>query len=218
MVKAKNFTYIHPMKCGGTFINKILLDTINAKKVDDHRPRYMETSNQVFVSSVRNPFDWYVSFYHHSLKYSNDLIRCVGDFKSTLTQLLNLRKSDMYLELSTRHFGKETDSSPNFSSKDFAEYPNNIGFYSWYWNRMVKDKDGNVGDVHVLKTENLRDDLIIFLGKFDNISDYTRSTILGMPRANVEESRKSYHDYYDQELIDMVYKMDKPMFDMFGYQ
>ena len=83
---------------------------------------------------------------------------------------------------------------------------------------MVKDKDGNVGDVHVLKTENLRDDLIIFLGKFDNISDYTRSTILGMPRANVEESRKSYHDYYDQELIDMVYKMDKPMFDMFGYQ
>ena len=39
-----------------------------------------------------------------------------------------------------------------------------------------------------------------------------------MPNAHISESRKPYKEYYDQELIDMVYKMDKPMFDRFGYE
>lgn len=220
MVKSGSFTYIHPMKCGGTFINEILLNTTNAKKVGDHCPRHMATPDQNFITSVRNPFDWYVSYYHHSINNPNDLIIVTpsDNFKDVLTQLLKLRESDMYFGLSTRYFGEDVGGAANFTSKDFIDYPENIGFYSWYWNRMVADKGGNVDDVHVIKTENLREDLIATISKFDVISDYTRSSILENPRANSRGEKESYRDYYDQELIDMVYKMDKPMFDRFGYQ
>ena len=216
MIKAKNFTYVHPLKCGGTFVNKTLLDIINCKEVAYHLPRNRVSYETNFVTSVRNPFDWYVSFYYHSLRYRSYFIKSSGDFKSTLMDLLNLKQSSKYSELLSHDW--LADYGPMFTTKDFEGYPDDMGFYSWYWNRMNANKDGNTDDVHVMRVENLREDLIATIDKFDGVSQYQKDVILNTPNARVEDKRTDYHDYYDDEMIAMVYKQDKAIFDKFGYE
>jgi len=216
MIKSKNFTYIHPLKCGGTFVNEILLDVVDSKSLGYHLPRNRAGYEHTFVTSVRNPFDWYVSFYHHSLRYRSYFIKSSGDFKSTLIDLLDLKTSSKYAELLSHDWVADTD--PMFTTKDFDDYPDDMGFYSWYWNRMSANKDGNTDDVHVMRVENLREDLVETIGKFGGISQYQKDVISNSPKARVEEKRTDYHDYYDEELVALVYKKDKAIFDRFGYE
>ena len=216
MLRSKNFTYIHPLKCGGTFTKEVLTSVIDCKQVAYHLPRYRAKYEHSFVTSVRNPFDWYVSFYYHSLKYRHDFIKPSGDFKSTLVDLLNLKSSSQYSELLSHDWVADTD--PKFITKDFETYPDDMGFYSWYWNRMSANKDGNTDDVYVMRIENLREDLIKMLDKFGDVSQYQKDVILKTPKARVEDKRTDYHDYYDDEMIAMVYKQDKTIFDKFGYE
>lgn len=216
MLKTKNFTYIHPMKCGGTFVNDIILDSMESKVVEFHLPRRALNHQHNFITSVRNPFDWYVSVYYYLRKRLPKLFKHSDSFKETIIPLLDLNRSNLHRGFIDTDW--DADVIMNFKTKDFEDYQDDIGFYSWYWHRMVNDKDGNSDDVHVMKVENLREDLINTLSKFCTVSNYTRHLILTSPNSNVEESRKHYRDYYDQELIDMVYKMDKTMFDRFGYE
>ena len=153
MIKAPNFTYIHPVKCGGTFINKVLVETTNSKEISYHLPRSRAIHNDNFITSVRNPFDWYVSFYHHSLKYKGYIFDRKDNFKGTVISLLNLRNSPLYKTMLNHDW--VADTTPNIREDDFINYPNDIGFCSWNWNRMVGDKDGNSEDVHVMRLENI---------------------------------------------------------------
>jgi hypothetical protein len=69
-----------------------------------------------------------------------------------------------------------------------------------------------------MRVENLREDLIATIDKFDGVSQYQKDVILNTPNARVEDKRTDYHDYYDDEMIAMVYKQDKAIFDKFGYE
>ena len=216
MIKAKNFTYIHPLKCGGSFVYETLSQIINCKEVAYHLPRNKVNYATNFITSVRNPFDWYVSFYYHSLKHRMYLIKPSGDFKSTLIDLLDIKPSSKYSELLSHNWVADTKS--RFTRGDFENYPDDMGFYSWYWNRMSANKDGNTDDVHVMRVENLREDLITTIGKFGGVSQYQKDVILNTPKTNIEDKRRGYQDYYDDEMIAMVYKRDKAIFDKFGYE
>ena len=216
MIYTPNFTYIHPMKCSGTFITNILLETTDAKKFSYHCPRSKMNFKHQFVTSVRNPFDWYVSLYYHCIKISSCIIKDKGNFKDTIMPLLELKSSELYSAL----LNTDWRSDPNrvhYKSSDFEDYPDDIGFYSWEWRRMVADKHGEVSDVHIVKTETVREDLINTFKQFGGISKKQELIIRNSPKANVESNRGDYHTYYDDETIEMVYDKDSYMFDRFGY-
>jgi len=215
MIKVNNFTYIHPLKCGGTFVNEILDNTDEPEYLGYHLPRSKVTGEHTFVASVRNPFDWYVSFYHHSVEKRGYIFECNDDFKTTLISLLSLRDSNLYEGMLNHDW--VGDCASYITKSDIADYPSDVGFYTWNWNRMVADTNGNTEDVHVIKTETLRDDLVNTFSKFGKITDNIKSLIMSTPDANVQKDRKPYQEYYDDELIALVYKADKVMFDRFGY-
>jgi len=50
-----------------------------------------------------------------------------------------------------------------------------------------------------------------------NLPDIVRNALLGMPHANKRATGKKWHEYYDQETMDLTYEMYKQDFAVFNY-
>ena len=215
------FIFIRTPKSGSTFVTEILQKHFNMDAEEIPRdklvltPRSHKKQNYNFVGSVRNPFAWYVSFYEHHQRDSRPIMQGLGSFKDTLTVLLNLRNTSKYYEMLKSPWAC---ANPIFNTQHFIDYPEDKGFYSWMLSRMNSDKQGNSDDVFFLKVESLNEDLVSAFKKFGKISQNEIDIILRAPKANTAWNHKDYREYYDDEMIAMVYKQDKAIFDKFGYE
>jgi hypothetical protein len=232
VVVTEDFTFIHTHKCGGSFITKILTQEFNGKQAGNifHTPRKdCIFDNDIYLGTVRNPFDWYVSMYHFYTKKENPIIKGLGDFKTTIKTLLNLYGTDKHKELQTCDLrdnavgfyfslkGQGQTPRGGFTNQDFIDYPKGEGFYTWLWERMNADKDGNTHNIHLMRVENLNQDFVNAMEKYSHITTKQRDIILQEPKYNTTD-RGNYKDYYDSELVDMVYERDSMFFDRFGYE
>jgi hypothetical protein len=214
MLETKNFAYIHTSRTGGTFTNAILKSVFpESRVVDSHLPLSRYKGNRTkFVSTIRNPFDWYVSAFHFYKNINHPLMTGVDDFDSALRLMLQIKGSKKQHCL-MRHDWRKT-SLPNLTNKDFLEYPDNIGYYSWLSHRMTGlDTKG----VRFMRFESLTTDLIDILKEYCNITAKQENMIFGTPHKNTTE-RSPYREYYSDELIDMVYAKDNSIFEKFGYE
>jgi hypothetical protein len=232
MIKTKDLTFIHTAKCGGSFVSDILLREFEGMAVGPtfHTPRSkIKFNTPVFIGTVRNPFEWYVSMYHFYTEKENPIISGLGDFKSTVTTLLNLRGTPKHKELQSCdlkdnaigfYFDKAKDGivpRGGYTNQDFIDYPSDDGFFSWLWKRMNSDENGVTDDVHIMRVENLNNDLVDTLDKFSEISKEQKNRILGYSKMNTTV-RRDYREYYDSELIDLVYKNEGFILSKFGYE
>lgn len=232
MVVTEDFTFIHTHKCGGSFVTKILQDEFQGRQVGNtfHTPRKQCIyDTEIHLGTVRNPFDWYVSMYHFYTKKDNPIIKGLGDFKNTIRTLLNLYGTEKHKELQHCDLrdnavgfyfsskGQGHTPRGGFTNKDFIDYPDNEGFYTWLWKRMNADVNGNTHNIHLMKVENLNQDLVDALDKYSSITTEQKDIILQAPKNNTTD-RGDYKEYYDQELIDLIYKQDSFFFKRFGYE
>ena len=233
MILTKDLLYIHTHKTGGCFVKEILESQFKGKNLgyNFNVPRsYYEGDCKVHVGSVRNPFDWYVSMYHYYKPRNSPLIDPQSDFQTNLKTLLNLYGTKKHKELQTTDIEDKpigyyyspkrllTDH-PNggFYKKDFINYPNNVGFYTWLWKRMNTDKNGNLDNLEIIRTENLNKELVNVLEKHSSITDTQKKEILNLEKTNTSK-RGDYRQYYTPELVDLVYKQDRYIFDRFNYE
>jgi hypothetical protein len=232
MVVTRDFTFIHTHKCGGSFVTDVLKEEFGGKQVGKvfHTPRReCLVDPHIFLGTVRNPFDWYVSMFHFYTIKENPIIEGLGDFKSTISTLLNLKGTPKHQELKTRdlcdnapgfYFSKRgAGQTPRggFTNQDFIDYPSNIGFYSWLWQRMNADKNDNTHNIHIMRVENLNQDLVEAIDTYSSITSEQKEIILQAPKNNITD-RGDYKEYFDKELIDLVYKQDSLFFERFGYE
>jgi len=248
MIVTASLVYIHFFRSGGTFINELLTRYMNGRSLGYHRPRRLlppEYRHLPAIGSIRNPWDWYVSVYHHAVNFSypigartflNMLLNYARyDFKESTRRLIDLTwMTPKDIATAENHFPSSYDwnkkLTDNLTKQDFRSYLGcGRGFCSWLFQHMYA-VDGSCENVQFCRAESLRADfkkmLILNIGSLPHeierfIDEAPRLNAMSgaNPYLNVIPRPRDvdYHRYYDDQLASLVYEKDREMIDRYGY-
>ncbi len=234
MIITERFVFIHMHKTGGQTLNDIIEHCISdCRVIGYHYPRGEippESAELPVVGMIRNPWDWYVSWYafNRRPKIHNQLFNVISDggsgtFKSTITNLIHLgsdrpdsrqHRDDLIRMLpnsldDNRGVGLAKDSIRDLSNAE-------TGYYSWLFERML----GKANDDRTIigRFENLQDDFLAIMKRLSvNETEILRIELDKHERKNV--SRHShYSHYYDKELRDLVARKERWLIEKYGYE
>lgn len=199
MLLTRDFVFLHVPKTGGTFVRRVLLDHAPAPwevvEARDHatvREIPASYAHLPRLTFVRNPFSWYVSWYHFHLTRAErqpffDDISDHGhlDFAATMRRAL-------------RPGGVFGDTAGPFLQALIEQ----LG-------------EGLVG-IRCGKVEFARSELVRLFRECVEVPESLRLAIERMPVVN-PSAHRPWREYYDDELRRMVEEKDAPIFDHFGY-
>jgi hypothetical protein len=232
MIITPNAVFIHFHKAGGQFINRLLLEHVpGAKRVGYHLPRAetpIEAIKLPAFGFVRNPWDWYVSWYTFNAlnPERNPIFRATSHsgklgFQPTIENLLRLGQPDRasMRALIAQHLPQTRDGNMGSGittdvmlSMDEPER----GYLTWLWRYMFLSTDDFLG-ASFGKLETLRSDLATLLGQLKiPVSKPLLEAIGNNPRVNVSP-HGYYRDYYSSELQNMIKDKDLEYINAFNY-
>jgi tetratricopeptide (TPR) repeat protein len=234
MIVTEQFVFIHMHKTGGQTLNDIIQQSIAGHKVIGyHYPRAEVPPEAVelpVVGIVRNPWDWYVSWYafNRRPKIRNQLFNVVSDsgnatFKETVTNLIQLGsdnpESKLFRDDLVRMLPESLDDNrgAGLTKESIQEIANDErGYYSWLFARMLGDQQNP--QTFVGKFENLQDD---FIGIMEQIAvketETMRTALENRERKNVSH-HSHYSHYYDDELRDLVASKEHALIEKYAYE
>jgi len=198
MLLSKHFVFIHVQKTGGTTVRSILekhapeewelTDFGQHPTYADIPPSHAHLPKFAFV---RNPYSWYVSWYHFQR---------------------NRERSDIYLEVSENDTLGFADTMRRMF-KIRPELKHGSGpLLQYLWKALGPGLEG----IKAGKMENMRDDLARILGECCEMPTAMEAAIASLPVLNASP-HDHYSNYYDEELRDLIYEKDKPIFQHFDY-
>lgn len=235
MIVADKFVYIHMHKTGGQTLSQILLSRVpGTQEVGYHYPISLlpvSLSALPVIGMVRNPWDWYVSWYAFNtrpeIKNPVFLILSDGyqsDFKQTVTNLITLggdsERSRQYRRaladvLPDNLQGNMGVGLSNSCMKTLGE--SGKGYFTWLFNRMHGNLDRS--STHIGRFENLEGDFPILLQKCGLGEEELESVRQGFaetpPRNTSRHSH--YSRYYDDVLRDLVADRDADIIARYDY-
>ena len=171
MIVTERFVFIHMHKAGGQFLNDVIKRCIpDHQAIGYHFPRTEvppAAAGLPVVGFVRNPWDWYVSWYAFNRRpgAGNPLFHVVsnggsGNFRSTIENLVNLgsdrpesaaQRNELVRLLPESLDGNRGVGLTRDSVRDLAGAGE--GYCSWLFDRMLgDDSDGRT-----------------FVGRFENL-------------------------------------------------
>lgn len=220
-------------KTGGQTLNSIIANTINnAAMVGYHYPisHLPKSCEQLpIVGFVRNPWDWYVSWYCFN-RYSNiknSLYTVVSDgeqadFKTTITNLINLgsdaKSSQLYRKtlISILPESLEGNQGVGLTQQCIIDFStNNQGYYSWLFNRMHGDLDNT--NLHIGQFENLQQNFIAIMSNLAvNETEQLNAAFTSTGKLNTSK-REHYSHYYDNELIQLIAEKEAELITRYHY-
>ncbi len=206
MILTKHFVYIHFPRAGGMFMRKILEDFAPAdweiQKIEEHRPisRIPKTHRHLpKIGIVRNPYDWYVSWYAFEKHYQKTPIFIEKSdqgrkpFKETIHAILDYDFGDLM----------HTDTDGLFEPT----------CYSVYFNFMYGP---GANDIELGRFERLREELLRILQKVAPVSPELADGVRQTAPVNTRP-HAHYRDYYDDELRQRIAELDGDLMKEFGY-
>ena len=235
MIVADKFVYIHMHKTGGQTLSQILLSCVRgAQEVGYHYPISLlpvSLSALPVIGMVRNPWDWYVSWYAFNtrpeIKNPVFLILSDGyqsDFNQTVTNLITL--------------GDDSERAKQYRRALADVLPDNLqgnmgvglskscmttlgesgkGYFTWLFNRMHGNLDRP--STHIGRFENLEADFLALLqqcGLEEEALESLRQGFTKTPPRNT--SRHSHYcHYYDDNLRDLVAARDADIIARYDY-
>ena len=189
-------------------------------------PRY---SDRVKFSVVRNPWDWYVSWFSYS--YDDSSSEGPAPPAGWVFEKKNIEKGNIAffdkgkfirwmhevfhgsLVQENRHYQKMKQLDIGWCTYNHVRYCLNVDvnlieetpqqFYEMYEQRYIMDK--------TLKFENLQKD-------FKELMRHTPYENDSLPHEKTSQRQKDYRSYYDQKTKDMVTSMDKLIIEKYGYE
>jgi hypothetical protein len=228
MIVTDKFVFVHLPRTGGTFVSEVISKFFpSAHEIGYHLPRVVlprEYSHLPVLGGVRNPWEFYASWYHHQYaetKYSPLFCTLSEnrklDFIRTIHNALDLGVSDEKLDLLIQALPENFNYQKRHISNVTKSLMRRIrgtglGLYTFRFNELF----GPINDVFFCRVESLRADLIAFFEKIGAASDALRSYVLGMERKNISE-HLHYSTYYTAELAELVLIRDRPLIERFGY-
>ena len=245
MFATSRFVFIHHFRHGGTFVNALLRRSFRGTELGYHRfraatpPAYRALP---VIGVVRNPWDFYVSAYHHAVNFNyphgagtawnfitgSPALR----FREALRALFEIRDaSDEQRRTIAARFPPAYDWTARFldniTGADFLDYAaGDVGWHTWLFRRMFA-RNGTFDDVHFGRQERLRADIVRILA--DVGAPIDPAAFAAEPRANATfgtntfigelpvPRKRDYRLYYDDELAQRVADEDRVLIDAFGY-
>ena len=232
MLVTDKFVFLHIPRAGGNFVYEVVRKFFpSAHEIGYHFPRQLlpkEYSHLPILGTVRNPWEFYVSWYHHhqpSDTYSpltNILFCCVSedrklDFVQTIRNALSLSvsddKLDFLIQALPENFDYQKRHIPNLTKDVMRKIRGTgIGLYTFRFNQMF----GQADDVFFCRVESLRSDLMAFFERIGVANEALRSYVLGLDNKNISEHRH-YSTYYTPELAELVLIRDRQLVERFGF-
>jgi hypothetical protein len=219
MLVTKHFIFAHVPKTGGSFIKKVCrehlpADWIITDELGVHAP--LRTLPESYAGLpifglVRNPWDWYVSWYAFIIQRYDTLSE---QAKSALAPYFG--KGDVGFEEMVRAActgipvaGAQADGRLPKLRKGNADY------YTWMHNRVFfRPPEGST--LEIGRFENLRDSFSSFLVRHRIPVDDSFLNRVQDEGAEKVSKRDHYAAYYDAELRDLVASRNA-LVDEFGY-
>jgi hypothetical protein len=232
MLVTDKFVFLHLPRAGGTFVYEVVRKFFpSAREIGYHFPRELlprEYSHLPILGTVRNPWEFYVSWYHYhhfSDTYSpskNVLFCCASDdrkldFVQTIRNALDLGVSDdklnFLIQSLPENFDHQKRKIPNLTKELMQRIRGTgLGLYSVRFSQTFGQPD----DVFFCRVETLRSDLMTFFERIEVASDDLRQYVLGLDRKNISEHRH-YSTYYTPELAELVFIRDRQLVERFGF-
>ena len=228
MLVTDRFVFVHLPRSGGTFVSEVIRKFFpSAHEIGYHLPRVLlprEYSHLPVLGGVRNPWEFYASWYHH--QYSNNSYSPLFcslsenrklDFDQTIRNALNLSvsddKLDFLIQALPENFDYQKRHVPNLTKDVMRKIRGTgIGLYTFRFNLLF----GQADDVFFCRVESLRSDLMAFFERIGAMSDALRSYVLSLDKKNISE-HLHYSTYYTPELAELVLNRDRPLIERFGY-
>jgi hypothetical protein len=233
MIATPTMVFVHLHKTGGQFINRLLLAHIpGAQRIGYHLPRSeapMEIQHLPALGFVRNPWDWYVSWYAFNITASdrNPIFRIVSDhgalgFARTIENLITLglpENSGMRMLIAEQLPVTRENSFGSGITRDIMAHIHepDRGYMTWIW-RYMFHFNGSIRGITTGRFESLRHDLVDCLMRTNiRISTSMHDDIQNLPAVNVS-SHGDYRDYYSNKLADLIAKKDNEYIEYHGYR
>jgi hypothetical protein len=216
MLITRHFVFVHQKKTGGRFIRNLCLnhmpaDWIVPNELRDHAPAHeipAQYCDLPVLGFVRDPWDWYVSWYHYVREQEQDsasrpVWKLVFDggrasFKEAITAACT----------GVPVGGQE---APPWMEQMRAQ---GTDLYSLWFAQMFRA--GFDGTVEIGRFEKLREDFIAFLRRHAvPVDDSFADHVMTRPPDNVSQ-RDRYGSYYDAELQDLV-RAKSRLVEEYGY-
>lgn len=192
-----------------------------------------EFSHLPVIGFVRNPWDWYVSMffdYQRKKQYVFEIIAGRGalsfaeiisrfvklgdnsDLSNTLlAQLVRAAPTTINLRSPARR------ELPGLRSEHFANYPENLGYYSWLFKLMYESENDH--RIHIGRFENLREEALrLFEETGTPITDGVVAYLDDAEVLNSSPRPRSYINGYGPKIEQLVAEKDRYLVDQFGYE
>lgn len=220
MFESNDFIFLHLPKCAGTYIQNVLKDNLLGKisKKNHKTIRIYDKNRPKIIGSVRNPFSYYVSNWSYSCQMKGEPFRL---FIEERPDKINLFKDPNNVKnfkewFNILHYEIDLDApSLGITRKPNTSYrQQNVGYYTFTFFKMYNELK-----FELLKTPE-KDILVNEFIKVETI-DEDLKRIFSIQINNREKMNTSehldYHEYYDEELKEKVFILDKYIFNKFNY-
>lgn len=230
MIATDKFVFLHLERTGGNFFSEFLRLFIPGEELGYHAPRIRlpeHYGHLPVIGFIRNPWDWYVSFYYHK-RFRLDILRNDPalenlDFASATRALLHLGSDrppfhevkQGFVNLCPEVPPEESMGVTKSELQDFRD--EGIGFYTWMVLRMFTC-NRSLDDVRLGRFENLVEEIVRLLTEFEyHITDEMSATLSTLKNPN-PTNHDHYSKYYDDELRAQVAKQDRLIVERFNYK
>ena len=234
MLITKHFVFLHMPKTGGSFVRQVcrrelpsdwLLHNPESGFHVGHDAIPEEHRRLPVLCFVRNPWDWYVSWYHDRVQ--REVERHEQARAAWWTYLFDSGRADFREMVVNACTGRPFDRLPEGgAAQQEVALPRwvevmrerGVDHYTARFLLLSGTEDRREPPVEVGRFENLRADLLSFLERHDiPVPDGFRAALLRESPVRSSD-RGPYGDYYDDELRDLVAAKAKPIIDRYGYR
>jgi hypothetical protein len=228
MIVTDKFAFVHLPRSGGTFVSEVIRKFFpSAHEIGYHLPRTLlprEYSHLPILGGVRNPWEFYVSWYHHvwPRDAATPLISWVSEngkfgFEGATRNALNLGSNNERLDALIEMLPEQVDyrkrNIPNITKEAMRRVRGTgVGYYTFRFNHLF----GNANDVYVCRLETLKQDLVRFFEDINVATDELRGYVLGSDKVNAADYLH-YSTYFTPELAELVSIRDRQLIERFGY-
>lgn len=233
MIATRELLFIHLHKTGGQFVNRLLLEHLpDARRIGYHLPR-SEAPEELRAlpafAFMRNPWDWYVSWYAFNAAdpARNPVFRGVSeggraDFNQTIHNLLHLghplnaaMREEITSQLPLTRDGNLGSGLTRGVMRGCTDP--DAGYLSWL-TRYMCFVGGSPAGLSMGRMEHLRQELPDLLQRYGvDLTPGLKDAIATAPAVNASP-RRDYRSYYNAELKGLVAERDWAIVESYGYE
>ncbi|MEK9767351.1 MAG: hypothetical protein VW683_00405 [Betaproteobacteria bacterium] len=228
-----NFIFVHVPKTGGTWFRKLMHrrgqegEEFGWNKSGGVSPAYgyhcgLKTvperhRNRSVLAFIRNPVDWYGSYFYYSLNKKQPYSNHIFDWASNKSSL-DINGFIIKLLTSTESPHLQHTWQPRKILDEMRHH--DVGFYTWWYLDMIskqsvtdiEDIPSLFDDIFCVKMENLNEDLSEFFTSVNMNID------LNLGPLNETKKPKLWKDTITDESLDLIKYKERYIIERFGYE